>query len=46
MNAFLSTKLAESNEEYSKGKKVLCDCIGVADTMVRKVYCTYRKIKD
>lgn len=46
MKAFLSSKLAESNDEYRAAKKILCDCVGVADTVVRKAYRIYRKIKD
>ncbi|PWJ14697.1 radical SAM protein [Ruminococcus flavefaciens] len=45
MNEFLSSKLYDSNEEYSFPKKILCDCVGIADTFVRKTYSIYRKIK-
>lgn len=45
MNYFLSSKLIESNKEYSLIKKRMADCIGVFDNIAMKSYKSFRKIK-
>ncbi len=46
MNEFLSSKLSESNVEYGFAKKAFCDMVGVVDTIIRKIYRIYRKIRN
>lgn len=45
MKSFLSGKLKDCNDQYSVGKKVISNCVGVCDGLVRKIYRTYKKLK-
>lgn len=45
MKVFLSSKLCESNKEYSAGKQMASNIVGVADAIVRKGYRTYKKLR-
>lgn len=45
MQAFLSSKLCESNEEYSSNKRMISNIVGTADGIVRKAYQTYKRLR-
>lgn len=44
MQCFLSSKLCESNEEYSEREKRISNIVGVADGILRKGYRAYKKV--
>lgn len=46
MQEFLSTKLQDSNTQYSMKKKKISNIVGVADGIVRKVYHRYKTFKQ
>lgn len=45
MNAFLSSKLCESNEKYGTGKKAMSNIVGTADAILRNGYRTYKRLR-
>ena len=45
MHSFLSSKLIESNQEYSNSKKLLSNALGIVDATIRWGYRSYKKLR-
>ncbi len=45
MKAFLSGKLCETNKEYSSLKKLISNCVGMIDGIIRFTYRKYKRLK-
>lgn len=45
MQAFLSSKLCTSNDEYGTSKRMLSNFVGVADGVLRKSYRAYKRLR-
>ena len=45
MQAFLSSKLCESNDKYGTSKRMLSNFVGAADGVLRKSYRAYKRLR-